>query len=232
MTRPPSAYRLLVKGGGISSVHALPEGETVIGRIAPADLVLADSQVSSRHAIVTLVDGRVEIRDLGSTNGTFANGRPLKASALEHGNAVTIGPFTLTLDDTRVGVAAPTPPPAAATPVPAANHSGLIAAGGVFIALAAVAWVVFTRTPAEASGGPAAPAMDPAAFRARLEKIVKSDRPGHRAETLDYIAALEKSVAGTALAEEARTERERLARLPEVSVPVEAPNVSQATPVA
>ena len=232
MTRPPSAYRLLVKGGGISSVHELPEGETVIGRIAPADVVLADSQVSSRHAIVTLVDGRVEIRDLGSTNGTFANGRPLKTSGLEHGSAVTIGPFTLTLDDTRIGAAKPTPPPALAAPAPAANHSGLIAAAAVFVALAAVAWVVFTRTPAESAGSPTTPTMDAAAFRARLEKIVKSDRPGYRAETLDYIAALEKSVAGTPLAEEARIERERLARLPEISVPVETTTVSPPTPTA
>jgi pSer/pThr/pTyr-binding forkhead associated (FHA) protein len=47
--------------------------ELVIGR-ENADLTIADSEVSRRHAAVRPVEQGVEIEDLGSLNGTFVNG--------------------------------------------------------------------------------------------------------------------------------------------------------------
>src|SRR5947209_5030345 len=46
----------------------------VLGRVARADLVLADPTVSSEHARVSRIGRAWVVTDLGSTNGTRVNG--------------------------------------------------------------------------------------------------------------------------------------------------------------
>lgn len=70
------------------------EGEVVIGRSQESDIFLSDRRVSSRHARIYLKDERFYLEDLGSTNGTFVNGLPIKAPyRLEVGDKITIGPY-------------------------------------------------------------------------------------------------------------------------------------------
>ncbi len=54
----------------------------VIGRVAPADLVVADSQISRVHCRVSLVLGEIFITDLGSSNGTMVDGKRIERNAL------------------------------------------------------------------------------------------------------------------------------------------------------
>ncbi|MEW2555122.1 FHA domain-containing protein [Streptomyces zhihengii] len=59
-----------------------------IGRALENELVVSDLQVSRLHAEFTATpDGRFEIRDLGSHNGTYVNGQPIAKSS-----TVLIGP--------------------------------------------------------------------------------------------------------------------------------------------
>ncbi|NJA59083.1 FHA domain-containing protein, partial [Streptomyces sp. NEAU-H3] len=52
-----------------------------IGRALENDLVVSDLQVSRHHAeFHATPEGRFEIRDLGSHNGTYVNGQPLPKS--------------------------------------------------------------------------------------------------------------------------------------------------------
>ena len=44
-----------------------------VGRGPDCDIVLDDNRVSSHHAWIGLVDGRLELHDLHSTNGTYLN---------------------------------------------------------------------------------------------------------------------------------------------------------------
>jgi FHA domain/Domain of unknown function (DUF1707) len=54
----------------------LPTHEhTIIGRSRSSGCVLADPTVSRAHAVVSYRDGTWSLRDLGSTNGTYVNGR-------------------------------------------------------------------------------------------------------------------------------------------------------------
>jgi EAL domain-containing protein (putative c-di-GMP-specific phosphodiesterase class I) len=46
-----------------------------IGRLSNLPLCLSSTSVSKLHAELILEDGRLTVRDLGSTNGTFVNGR-------------------------------------------------------------------------------------------------------------------------------------------------------------
>jgi hypothetical protein len=65
-----------------------------IGRSSSCDIVLTDSCVSSRHAWIGLVDGKVTLRDLKSRNGTFLNAQ-LRSSIsevqLRAGDTIFIG---------------------------------------------------------------------------------------------------------------------------------------------
>jgi pSer/pThr/pTyr-binding forkhead associated (FHA) protein len=78
------------QGAGTQNVRLpLP---AVIGRAADATLVVADAQVSRRHARIDMVDGTLFLHDLGSRNGTLLNARPIDAPvALCEGDEITVG---------------------------------------------------------------------------------------------------------------------------------------------
>ncbi len=69
------------------------------------DLGVGDPSVSRRHAEVYLEGNTVFIRDLGSSNGTWINGKPLAAQpmAIEPGQAVHIGHSSLGVEWTGRG---------------------------------------------------------------------------------------------------------------------------------
>jgi len=74
-------------------LHSLP---VIIGRNAPADLILEGPTVSRRHCRFELADGRLRLSDLGSTNGTYVNGARLtEAALLEDGASLGVGAYRL-----------------------------------------------------------------------------------------------------------------------------------------
>ncbi|HTU71379.1 MAG TPA: FHA domain-containing protein [Candidatus Baltobacteraceae bacterium] len=70
-----------------------------IGRDRSCQLVLADVEVSRKHARLETKDGVVYVRDLGSSNGTFINGRRV-TSAIEtrEGDAIDVGTTRLLVE--------------------------------------------------------------------------------------------------------------------------------------
>lgn len=70
-----------------------------IGRDPQNGAVLADSRVSLRHAKISFSNGRYWLEDLGSTNGTYHNGRQLarhEQQELRNGDRVSIGSYAMT----------------------------------------------------------------------------------------------------------------------------------------
>jgi two-component system, NtrC family, sensor kinase len=66
--------------------------KTTIGRDSSNSIRLNDSEVSRQHAVVTLLsDGKFELRDAGSSNGTFVNSHSIEATILRGGDRVQIG---------------------------------------------------------------------------------------------------------------------------------------------
>ena len=67
-------------------------GELVVGRGADADLRLKDVEVSGRHCRLRLHETTYTLDDLGSTNGTFCNGRVVEGSLeLQLGDVIQVG---------------------------------------------------------------------------------------------------------------------------------------------
>ena len=65
-----------------------------IGRDSSNDIVLADTLVSRRHAVIEVKNGVCTIMDLGSTNCTYINSNPLREKErkkLQPGDKIKIG---------------------------------------------------------------------------------------------------------------------------------------------
>jgi FHA domain/DUF1707 SHOCT-like domain len=65
---------------------------TIVGRSRSSGCVLSDPTVSRAHALLSYGDGRWSLRDLGSTNGTYVNGRRITAETeIQPGDEVAFG---------------------------------------------------------------------------------------------------------------------------------------------
>ena len=85
----PGRYLAIPDG---DDVVVLPLGRlTRIGRRTTADIVLDDSTVSRRHALVLDRGGGAVIADDRSLNGVFVNGERVREAPLHHGDEVRIG---------------------------------------------------------------------------------------------------------------------------------------------
>ncbi len=75
--------------------HELSDERITIGR-APDNLIqIDDASVSSRHAQLSLVGERYQLKDLESTNGTRVNGARVKERRLADGDEIQVGSTTL-----------------------------------------------------------------------------------------------------------------------------------------
>ena len=80
----------LVQVEPASGEEIVLEGETRFGR-EDADVVLDDPEASRRHAVVASHGETVTVRDLGSRNGTFVNGKTITGEVeLGQGDLVKI----------------------------------------------------------------------------------------------------------------------------------------------
>ena len=93
------ASRLIITEGPLAgSTVPLSPTSITIGRSPSCTLVLEDSYASSRHARVFPKDGAWWLEDLGSTNGTMMDGRPVHGAVeLPMNIPVRIGQTTLEL---------------------------------------------------------------------------------------------------------------------------------------
>lgn len=72
-------------------------GKCVVGRDTAADLRIPVGIVSRHHCEFRVEDDEVVLRDLGSSNGTFLNGKRVTEATLGAGDLVRVGPTTFTV---------------------------------------------------------------------------------------------------------------------------------------
>ena len=80
---------------------AIERRAIVLGRSRDCDVVLADTNVSRRHAELVRHGGGFVLRDLDSTNGSLVNGRRVREAPVTAGDILTLGTTTLRLERKR-----------------------------------------------------------------------------------------------------------------------------------
>ena len=88
--------KLVVLAGPLcGETFNIDAAELTIGRDATSQLSIPDQLMSRRHCSVQAIGGRFMLRDLGSSNGTYVNGIPVRERALEHGDRIRAGDSVL-----------------------------------------------------------------------------------------------------------------------------------------
>jgi len=82
---------VVIAGPGKDSTIPLPEGEATIGRDPTSAVAVIDPSVSRKHCVLRPEDGRFQIKDLDSRNGTLVNGVAVKEHWLRHGDEIATG---------------------------------------------------------------------------------------------------------------------------------------------
>ena len=81
----------LVSDSGDQSFELPPGKRLVVGRGLSSDIALYDPTISRRHAELTARTDGVQIKDLGSSNGTFVNGAKVTSGRIQAEDTVTFG---------------------------------------------------------------------------------------------------------------------------------------------
>lgn len=102
--RGGSMEKLIIsKEGAVLDEITLEKRTTAIGRDPASDVCLSDASVSRHHARLVKMLNEYFIEDLGSTNGTRINERPVTKHIVKSGDGISVGLFLLRfIDEARV----------------------------------------------------------------------------------------------------------------------------------
>jgi pSer/pThr/pTyr-binding forkhead associated (FHA) protein len=97
------AKLVMTSSSGEKQDIPLTKETTTIGRKPGNDVHIDNLSVSGSHAqVITILEDSF-LEDLGSTNGTYVNGKLVKKHALEHGDKITLGKFQLIYENSSAG---------------------------------------------------------------------------------------------------------------------------------
>jgi adenylate cyclase len=106
----------LVSTSGDQSFELPPGRSVVVGRGVATDIAIYDPTISRRHAELTAHGDAVEVRDLGSSNGTCINGSRVVSGRLMLNDSVTFGKVTYNIREVGPAGAEPMPLPEPVAP--------------------------------------------------------------------------------------------------------------------
>jgi len=89
------AKLILSVDGQVLKEYQLSKERTLIGRKPHNDIQIDNLAVSGEHAAIITILNDSFIEDLGSTNGTMVNGKPVKKHFLQNNDVVEIGKHKL-----------------------------------------------------------------------------------------------------------------------------------------
>jgi pSer/pThr/pTyr-binding forkhead associated (FHA) protein len=92
------------------AVCEIDQAHCIVGRV-DSHLQVADRQCSRQHVLLYEgYDGKLHLRDLGSRNGTFVNGKRVSGGIINVGDEIRIGASTIEVLDYRSSIGFPQAP--------------------------------------------------------------------------------------------------------------------------
>jgi pSer/pThr/pTyr-binding forkhead associated (FHA) protein len=82
---------LVFKKDGTQKAFPVSNSVSVIGRRPDCDMYVPLCPVSRRHCQLSYVDGVLKVRDLGSLNGTYVNGKRIEDAVVQAGDEIGLG---------------------------------------------------------------------------------------------------------------------------------------------
>ena len=99
---------VMLKTNGQQKEISLKGTTAVLGRGADCDIRIPIESCSRKQCELKIEGDQLQLKDLGSSNGTFLNNNRVEAATLNAGDKLTIGPVVLTIQiDGQPETAAP-----------------------------------------------------------------------------------------------------------------------------
>jgi adenylate cyclase len=114
------AFKLFATTGN-QAVELSAGAAVLVGRAATSDVPIYDPTISRRHAELALAPNGVQVRDLGSSNGTFLNGSRVSDALAVDGDVVTFGKVAFHVREVTPPTARPAVEPSFASATPGAT---------------------------------------------------------------------------------------------------------------
>jgi predicted component of type VI protein secretion system len=96
----PSSYLVVRTDTHDEQVIIWDTLDITVGRLDSEDIVVAEADISRRHAVFRRKGEVFEVEDLGTVLGTIVNGKPAKVHKLQHGDVIQIGPIEIRFGQT------------------------------------------------------------------------------------------------------------------------------------
>jgi pSer/pThr/pTyr-binding forkhead associated (FHA) protein len=163
---------IVIFGGQEQKTFQLDQPRMVVGRDATCEIPIDNLGISRNHCAFAARGEAFVVQDLGSSNGTFVNGRKITEHFLNDGDEIVIGKYTLKFKN-EAQVASPSAEAKAGDNVPDTMNTYVMDGAKIQEQLAKMRAGQSAQAPASPSGPP--------------------PMPGHAATAKDYAHALEAS---------------------------------------
>ncbi len=90
---PGKSVLVIIKGPNIGDRFFINKPQITIGRNPESDIFLDDVTVSRKHAVIFRTGNDFKIKDSGSLNGSYINGKIIESSVLEKMDRIQIGKY-------------------------------------------------------------------------------------------------------------------------------------------
>src|SRR4051794_9645359 len=91
------AVLVMFRNDGERRSFSISREMMVIGRRQDCDLMIPLGEISRKHCRIVREGDTLRLEDLGSSNGTFYNGRRVQESVLAAGDTIQVGPVSFVL---------------------------------------------------------------------------------------------------------------------------------------
>jgi len=93
----------VIFGGKEEAVHELTQPRVVVGREPSCDIAIDNLGISRQHCAFVVKGDTYQVKDLGSANGTYVNGKKVVEHYLNDEDEIVIGKFILRFSNDQQG---------------------------------------------------------------------------------------------------------------------------------
>src|SRR5207253_9921187 len=136
---------------GEQSIDLQPGRTIVVGRAVTSDVPIYDPTISRRHAEVSLADGGVKVKDVGSSNGTFLNGARITEAIAAENDVITFGKVAFRVKEVSAPAVRPKVVPSVSSEFTGAKPAGGTIVRQLPVSVSGGVPAIVTATPSGAS---------------------------------------------------------------------------------